>query len=153
MLKSIENILGKMIFQNFAEISKCTDLRTTPIEQYFLDLGLCTTPIEQYFLGFGLFDFYKNINRLGGCPQRCPGGQQSDKSHTGHCPFSFRGLFSRIFFGATPNPMSVGPNPPSVHGSIQLWIGSRAFLVFTLQHLSTLDQLKASFFSARKYSS
>ena len=52
MLKSIEIILEKWAFVKFSKILKCTDLRTTPIEQYFLGPHLRTTPIEQYFLGF-----------------------------------------------------------------------------------------------------
>jgi hypothetical protein len=27
-------------------------VRTTPFDQYFLDIELCTTPFRQYFLGF-----------------------------------------------------------------------------------------------------
>ena len=32
-------------------------MRTTPIEQYFLGIGLRTTPFDQYFMGI---DFFKN---------------------------------------------------------------------------------------------
>jgi hypothetical protein len=39
----------------FSKISKVTELRTTPFDQYFLALDLCTTPIYQYFLGVALF--------------------------------------------------------------------------------------------------
>ena len=62
MLKSIEIILEKWAFVKFSKILKCTDLRTTPIEQYFLGGHLRTTPFDQYFLGI---DFFKNLpNRV-----------------------------------------------------------------------------------------
>ena len=43
-----------MIFSTFYKISKCTDLRTTPIDQYFLGVEVRTTPFDQYFLGVGI---------------------------------------------------------------------------------------------------
>ena len=49
-----------MNFNQNLKISKCTDLRTTPIYQYFLGFEVRTTPFSQYFLGVGLFtDFQK----------------------------------------------------------------------------------------------
>ena len=38
----------------FLKILNCTDLRTTPFDQYSMGVDLRTTPIEQYFLGFGI---------------------------------------------------------------------------------------------------
>ena len=49
-----------MISFRIYQISKCTELRTTPIEQYFLGIDLRTTPFHQYFLGV---DFFK-IDRI-----------------------------------------------------------------------------------------
>jgi hypothetical protein len=57
MSKIYRNYLRKMIFCKIYKISKCTDLRTTPIEQYFLGIELRTTPFDQYFLGI---DFFEN---------------------------------------------------------------------------------------------
>ena len=45
----------------FTKISKCTDLRTTPIEQYFLGVQLRTTPFDQYYMGVALF---KKLTKL-----------------------------------------------------------------------------------------
>ena len=59
-VKITRNYLGKWTFRLLIDFSKCTNLRTTPIEQYFLGIDLCTTPIEQYFLGFGLFQNWPN---------------------------------------------------------------------------------------------
>ena len=44
MLKSIEIILENWTFVEFIILQKCTESRTTPIEQYFLGLHLRTTP-------------------------------------------------------------------------------------------------------------
>ena len=40
---------------------KCTELRTTPFEQYSIGIGLRTTPFSQYFLGV---DFFKSALNL-----------------------------------------------------------------------------------------
>ena len=62
MLKSIEIILGKWSLFEFTKFLKCTDLRTTPFDQYSTDIDLCTTPIYQYFLGVDIF--FKWPNRV-----------------------------------------------------------------------------------------
>ena len=48
----------------FVEISKCTDLRTTPFYQYYMGVDLRTTPFGQYFLGIGLFQKWSNCVEL-----------------------------------------------------------------------------------------
>ena len=39
---------------------KCTELRTTPFEQYSIGIGLRTTPFSQYFLGVDFFKKWPN---------------------------------------------------------------------------------------------
>ena len=50
-----------MIFCRIYQILKCTDLRTTPFEQYFLGGDLRTTPFYQYYMGVGIF---RNLQKV-----------------------------------------------------------------------------------------
>ena len=59
MLKLIEIILENWTFVEFIKFAKCTDLRTTPFDQYFLGTKVCTTPFDQYSMGVGLFEYLK----------------------------------------------------------------------------------------------
>jgi hypothetical protein len=55
IVKIHRNYLSKMILFKFIKFIKCTELRTTPFDQYSMGVKVCTTPIEQYFLGIDLF--------------------------------------------------------------------------------------------------